>query len=73
MEQYFKILSNKRNSQESLFWHIFFQYDPKEVRYLTNLKVFLVLGYQMINDPLMQPATISFCIFVLPLWLYLLC
>ena len=36
VEQYFKSLANKNNSQESPFLHIFFRYDPKEVRVLTN-------------------------------------
>ena len=35
-EQSFKSLANKSNSHESTFF-IFFQYDPKEVRVLTNL------------------------------------
>ena len=42
VEQYFKSLANKSNSQVPIFLH-FLQYDPKEVRVLTNL-IFLVLG-----------------------------
>ena len=66
MEQYFKSLANKRNSQEPPFLR-FLQYDPKQVRVLTDL-FFLVLG-QQIKNPLMQHATIYFCIFVQPLWI----
>ena len=40
--QYFKSLANKINTHKSTFLH-FFQYDPKEVRVLTNL-IFLALG-----------------------------
>ena len=66
MEQYFKSLANKRNSQEPPFLR-FLQYDPKQVRVLTDL-FFLVLD-QQIKNPLMQHATIYFCIFVQPLWI----
>ena len=39
MEQYFKSLANKSNSQESPFLHLL-QYNPKEVRVLTELLFF---------------------------------
>ena len=42
VEQYFKSLANKSNWQELPFLH-FLQYDPKEMRVLSNL-IFLVLG-----------------------------
>ena len=64
-----KSLANKSNSQELPFLY-FYQYDPKEVRVLTNV-IFLVLGQQMIKNPLMLPGTIYFCIFVQPLWISL--
>ena len=68
----FWITCKKSNSQEPPFLHFFYLfvfsiYNPKV---LANL-ISLVLGLQMIKNPLMQPAAILFCIFAHPLWISL--
>ena len=72
VEQYYKSLANKSNSQESPFLH-FLQYDPKEVRVLTDLIFF---SFGLADDQKSFNATCNiffffffFCIFVQPLWI----
>ena len=48
----------------------FIIYNPKEVTVLKNL-ISLFLDLQMVKNPLMQSATILFCIFAQPLWISL--
>ena len=71
MEQYFKSLASKSNSQESPFLHFFFStYNPKVVTVFTKL-IFLVLGLQMIKNHLKEQATVLIRIFAQPIWISL--
>ena len=66
-EQYFKSLANKSNSQESPFLH-FLQFDPKEVRVLTNI-IFFSFGLVDDQKPFnVACSNIFFNVFA-PLWI----
>ena len=68
VEQHFKSLANKSSSKNPNSCIFFSIYNPKEVTVLKNL-ISLFLDFQMVKNPLMQSATIFFCIFAQPLWI----
>ena len=66
-EQYFKSLANKSNSQESPFLH-FLQFDPKEVRVLTNI-IFFSFGLADDQKPFNVACNNIFFNVFAPLWI----